>query len=127
MTIANSARLDPVEHMLARQGIDRNERAIRRAQGSEAAKDFAIQFHRMTKNPVTNAAGSIAAAQQLHEACRGDWSIAVEAFKRLRSGPNKLTISSPRSLIHTAAAIRGERDTQAANAPAPAIYVPQFN
>jgi hypothetical protein len=127
MTIVDSTKkLDPIEHMfkVATSG-DRNERLLMRAKGSQPAKDFAIEFYRATNIPVIRAAEWLTGAQMLHEATGGDWSIAAEALKRLRVG-GRVTISSPHSLIKTAAAIRGER----ASKPAPevgVVYVPVFN
>jgi len=126
MTILNSTkRLDPIEHQFnVVVASDRNERLLRRGRGSETAKDFAIEFYRATNAHVVRAAEWLSGAEQLYEACGGDWSVAAEAIKRLRAG--KVTISSPHSAVRTAAAIRGERASKPA-AEVGVVYVPVFN
>lgn len=124
-TVLNSTRrLDPVTHAFdVTTAADRNERLLRRAKGAEPARDFAIQFYRLTGLTVVNTREWMTGAQQLHEACGGDWSVAAEAYRQLRG---RVTIASPHSLVRTAAAVRSER----ARKPAPevgVVYAPVFN
>ena len=124
-TTLNSTRLDPITHAYDRQVAgDRNERLIMRAKGAQPAKDFAVEFYRATHLPVLNTREWLTGAHQLHEACAGDWSIAATALQRLRA--SKLTITTPHSLVRTAAAVRAERASKP-TAEVGVVYVPQFN